>query len=419
MRVWRRRLARGVGNQNARRPKQTLVKTARSAGLAAAARLFGFAMALACVPPDTSGICGPGSWQPGFLEIHHLDLGQADATLIVSPSGRSMLVDAGEESPISSAGAQRVGAYLEATLGCRRIDFLLLTHFHLDHVGFPEVGGVWHLVEAQGFRVGRTIHRDLRAFPGEWGPVQQRWLEYLDGRGSARLQASTVARGMPIDLGPELAVRVVAADGQGLIRPRPLVGAAPSNENDFSVALVLRFGALDYFLGGDLSGELAPAGADASYHDIETAVAGGLPDLDVYRVDHHGSDHSSNPTFLAQTAPEVAIVSVGNSNRYGHPRPATLDRLAARGAVYLTERGDPTVPSGAAHVAGDVVLRSADGRRYTVAGSWFRATDPPRVDGDGDGYFLEADPDDQDPARRPGPRGGCDPLAQSCAPSGW
>jgi hypothetical protein len=164
---------------------------------------------------------------------------------------------------------------------------------------------------------------------------------------------------------------------------------------------------------------MAPAGADGSYHDIETAVARGLPDLDVYRVDHHGSDHSSNPTFLAQTDPQVAIVSVGDGNRYGHPRPATLERLAARGIVYLTERGDPTTPAPGARVVGDVVLRSQDGQRYSVAGSWFRAADPPRVDADGDGYFLEADPDDQDPARVPGPRGGCDPLAQSCAPSGW
>src|SRR5262245_14610601 len=87
-------------------------------------------------PDEPGAACGAGSWRPGTLEIHHLALGQADATLIVGPTGRSLLIDVGETAWDASDGARTVGASIEATLGCRRLDYVLITHFHLDHVGY-------------------------------------------------------------------------------------------------------------------------------------------------------------------------------------------------------------------------------------------------------------------------------------------
>jgi hypothetical protein len=363
------------------------------------------------VPP-----CGTGTWRPGTLEIHHIDLGQADSTLVVGPTGRTLLIDAGETSWESSKGARTVGAYVEQVLGCRRLDAVLVTHFHLDHVGYVGKGGLWHLVNVQGFAVGTTLHRDVRAFVGEAGSTLLMWREYLAGAGSALLhpQVARAGRGQ-VELGPEVSFRIVAVDGQGALRPGDFGGRpqAPS-ENDYSVAAHLRWRAFDYFDGGDLSGELALNEVGPGSHDIETGVARALPDIDVYRANHHGSDHSSNATFLAQIDPEVSIVSVGDSNGYGHPRPRTLARLLATGAVYLTERGDPRTDIGGARVGGTVVVRSSDGRSYTVNGDGFAASDPLRLDADGDGYFQEADPDDSAAGRLPGPSGGCDPLYQPC-----
>jgi beta-lactamase superfamily II metal-dependent hydrolase len=371
-----------------------------------------------CGPPSRA--CGTGTWQPGTLEVHHFAIGQADATLVVSPTGRTLMVDLGEETPLSQRGAERVGARLETTLGCRQLDHVLITHFHLDHVGQPGVGGLWHLVEVQDFSVGVTLHRDLTGFAGEQGPLQRSWQDYLGLGARWSLRPGLVHRGASqIDLGPQVSLRIVGVDGAGTLRPGREGTTSAPNENDLSVAFHLRFGSLDYFLGGDLSGQLAPAGTSSSYHDVETPLARDLPDLDVYRVNHHGSDHSSNATFLAQTDPEVAIVSVGEGNRYHHPHRAALERLAGTGAVYLTQRGDPATPLRAARVAGDVLLRSGDGRRYTVDGDPFLATDPARIDGDGDGYFREADPDDAAPTRVPAPRGGCDPEFQSCGSVDW
>jgi len=370
-------------------------------------------LAAGCGGPAADQGCGTGSWRPGVLEIHHLDLGQADSTLIVGPTGRTLLVDAGEPRWDGDDGARVTGAYLRGVLGCARLDQVLITHFHVDHTGYPGKGGLWHLVEQQGFTVGRLLHRDLRRYRGDSGGTLERWFEYLDGAGR-RLRPEVVREGMQLDLGPGVDLRIVAADGHGALLPGDFhLDRAPPNENDYSVAALLRFGALDYFIGGDLSGEWQTSSYGYAYHDIETLVARGLPDVDVYRADHHGSEHSSNPTLLAQLQPEVSIVSAGDGNPYGHPARATIEHLGAPNVLYLTERGaaDASAP---VRVAGPVVLRTRDGLSYAVNGDLYTATDPVRVDADGDGYFRQADPDDTDPSIIPAPRGGCDPLYQPC-----
>jgi hypothetical protein len=213
-----------------------------------------------------------------------------------------------------------------------------------------------------------------------------------------------------------VAFAILAVDGGGALGPGDFSTApAPPDENDYSIALLLRMGRLDYFAAGDLSGEtLRPAPGDYSYHDIETRIAPRAKDVDVYRVSHHGSSHASNATLLAELAPRVSILPVGDGNGHGHPSQSTLDRLLARSAVYLTQAGDPGVDLGAARVAGHVVLRTATGDDYLVNGDRFVASDPPRVDADGDGYFQEADPDDRAAEVVPAAQGGCDSAYQAC-----
>jgi glyoxylase-like metal-dependent hydrolase (beta-lactamase superfamily II) len=369
---------------------------------------------------DGGNGCGGGTFRPGALEIHHLELGQADATLVVGPTGRSLLVDVGEPVHDEARGAEKVGRYVAAVLGCRRIDQVLLTHFHVDHVGLPGRGGLWHLVHRQGFEVGKTLHRDAAAFLGQTSATVRTWRAHLAGEGRARLRPTPAREGADqVDLGPGVTFRIVAADGAGLLKAGDFSrDPTPPNENDYSVAGLLRFGRFDYFIGGDLSGtSTAGAPGGYSYHDVEHAVAPRVGDVDVLRVNHHGSDHSSGAAFLAQLDPEVSIVSVGDDNPYGHPHAGAVRRLLATGDLYLTQRGDRRVDVGPAVVGGDVVVRT-DGRSYEIrAGGGVRrheAVDPLRADGDGDGWLAGADPDDGDPEIAPAPRGACDARYQSC-----
>jgi hypothetical protein len=125
-----------------------------------------------------------------------------------------------------------------------------------------------------------------------------------------------------------------------------------ASENDLSVAFVLSYGQFDMFIGGDTSGQNDTSTFGYSYHDTETCLArdtsvvnqyGGS--IDVLRVNHHGSDHSTNQLFLDVFDPTVSIVSVGDLNPYDHIRDTIIERLLRKsaiendGAVYLTEAG--------------------------------------------------------------------------------
>jgi len=361
------------------------------------------------------GVCGTGTWTAGNLEIHHIDVGQADSTLIVSPTGKSLLFDTGETSWNSSANARVIGPYVQGVLGCKKLDYVVISHFHLDHIGYVGYGGLWNLVEAQNFTVGETLLRNYNVYLGETSGTFDNWKTYLAGRGQTRLHPVTAVEGAgQVDLGSGVSFKIVTVDGNGALIPGNFsADSVPPSENDYSIGAVLRYGAFDEWLGGDLDGEYASE-FGYTYHDIELSVAREVGDVDVYRVDHHGSDHSSSPTFLGQLDPEVSIVSVGDGNPYGHPRQSVIDALLATSDVYLTERGDPTTNIGSAVVAGNVVVKTADGISYTVNGNKYTATDPIRTDADGDGYFAEVDPGDNNPNLKPAPRGGCDSLYQIC-----
>jgi competence protein ComEC len=366
-----------------------------------------------------TGVCGSGSWQPGWLEIHHLDAGEAVSTLIVSPVGRSLLVDAGEATWDGSDGAKAIGAYVRSVLGCARLDYVLLSHFHLDHVGFPGYGGVWHLVHKQGFSVGKLLHRDLFRMVGVASATLTAWRAYLqsaDGRG-LRPEIAVLGSSQ-VQLGGSVLFSLVAVDGNGILPTADVsTDSAPPDENDYSIAALLRLGRLDYFTAGDLSGQTLVSSQGYSYHDLETRVAPKVKDVDVLRVSHHGSSHASNTSLLAELAPRISIIQVGNGNSNGHPTQATVNRLLATSQLYLTEHGNAATELRNAKVMGHVVVRTSTGIDYTVGSDHYVATDPLRVDADGDGYFAEADPDDSSASTVPVENGDCDARYEACPSS--
>jgi beta-lactamase superfamily II metal-dependent hydrolase len=284
---------------------------------------------------------------PAGVTITVLDVGQGDATLIQSTAGGTLLFDGGP----NGQGNGTVLPYL-ASEGIQSLDYIVASHYHADHIGgLDEVyshtgatGGVWD----RG-----------------WTYTTATYASYASITAGNRF---TIADGQVFDLGDGVTVTCLGLNGNGEI------GGSPDDsslENEYCVALLVECGDFDYFQAGDL------IGTDASGHvDIETSIALDLialdrADLEVYKVNHHGSYTSSNAAFLNATTPEVAVISVGATNSYGHPHQEPMERLLVRDVfVYQTTPGNGYVlpESNLDVVGGHVVIQTTGTGTYTVDG---------------------------------------------------
>jgi beta-lactamase superfamily II metal-dependent hydrolase len=308
-----------------------------AAALAAAPRLASAA------PPAAAGTAA------GALEVHFIDVGQGNATLVVSPSGKSLLVDTGERWT-----APAVSAYLQAVLGGKTLDYIVISHYHADHFG-----SFTDLLRLQGVTV-TTATYDRGGDRSEYNSAIYRdYYDFCTTENPSACKRTTIHEGDVIDLGPGTTATVLCS---GDILIRKSCGEPVASENDNSVLLLVRFGTLQVWVGGDTSGDI-----DHRYYaDIETAAVnlGRIgSDLDVYGVDHHGSCYSTNDNLVSATLPTVSVFSLG-LNSYGHPCPTVVDRLsAAASAIYFTEDGDGTV------IDGHVKITYTGGSTYTLTGT--------------------------------------------------
>jgi competence protein ComEC len=260
-----------------------------------------------------------------------IDVGQGDAIALRGPAGRWVLVDAGPPAESGDPGAHPVVREL-ARRGVRHLDALVLTHPHLDHIG-----GATAVLRA--FDVGVVYDPGLPAGSPEYLEV----LELSASEGvpwrAARAGDRIEAAGLVIDV------------------LSPPVGVEPAEDaNVTSVVLRVSFGELDVLLTGD------------AYTDVERDVLAGVPsDLEILKVGHHGSDTSTDSLLLARAHPEVALVSAGRFNRYGHPDPDIIARLEQAGArVWRTDRN------------GTVSVRARLDGSYSVSASRREGVDPAR-----------------------------------------
>lgn len=241
-----------------------------------------------------------GCLKPRPLSVTFLDVGQGDSSLIVTPSGRAMLVDAGGEEGGGGAAAERAVLPALRRAGVRKLDVLLTTHAHDDHTG-----GVAAVLRA--VPTALWLHGDEL----EPGPGLANALTEARRRGVPRRRLEAGSR-LVLDCGVTLDV---------LAPSRKLV-VEDASANDTSLGLLVRFGGTRFLLAGD-------AGA------AEEAVwLRQMPELraDVLKVGHHGAATSSSLRFLMAVKPRWAVVSCGRNNRYGHPDALTLTRLQMAGA---------------------------------------------------------------------------------------
>jgi competence protein ComEC len=259
------------------------------------------------------------SYQPdGSTRITVLDVGQGDAILVEGARGGRILLDSGP-----SPDALIVALDERLPPWDRRLDALVLTHPHEDHVA-----GAALLLER--YRIGRVLEPGMRG-PGPGAAAAR---EKIAARG---VQHGTLATGDRITV-DDLAFTVLWPD-PGRVPQAP--ADTGTGINNVSIVLLGEVGGRRILLTGDIEEEIDPI-----------LVARGLPRLDFLKVAHHGSGTATTDRFLDATRPGLAVISAGTGNPYGHPAPATVGRLTTRDARVLR-----TDEAGSVEVAVDGVGR--------------------------------------------------------------
>jgi competence protein ComEC len=259
--------------------------------------------------PTQSSTLSPSS---GTMTVNFIDVGQGDSELIQTPSGKTMLIDAG---PTDSS--QTVAQYLRDQ-GISTIDIVVATHPHEDHIG-----GMSTVLN--GFTVKQFIDS---GYPYTTSTYED-MLNLIDKK---NIPFQTVTSGDTISLDPALTINVL----------NPLTTFS-SDVNQNSIVLKITYGKVTYLFTGD-------AGSDAESNFMNTAGH-----ADILKVAHHGSSTSSSSTFLSHITPAVSVIEVGAGNPYGHPAASTLKRLEQIGSkVYRTD------------LSGTIKITS-DGNTYSVS----------------------------------------------------
>ena len=288
-------------------PRRRGVRAARMAFLAACAA---WTLVLALPARD----------REGALTVHFLDVGQGDAAVLRTPHGRWIVIDAGPRTPESDAGRRVVVPFLRQQ-GARRVDVVIASHGHADHVG-----GLPALLEA--------LPVDVVLDPGEPVP-EAAYLAYLAAVEASGARWRRARAGDTVDVD---GVRLV------VLSPDSAWAAHTFDPNEESIVVLVELGPHRLLFTGD-AGE-----------PVEQRLAGRVGDVDLLKVGHHGSRTATGAAWLAELRPETAVISVGRRNRYGHPAPEVLQRLTRQGAaIRRTDRvGTITIQWESARADGNV-----------------------------------------------------------------
>ena len=237
------------------------------------------------------------------LEIHHLNMGQADSTLIMLPNGQTMLIDAG--LPLQSnyvTGGEQIVQYIH-NLGITKIDYLVVTHPHFDHIaGLPSV--------IDTFRIGNLFMPDVTHTTQAF----ERLLDAIERNG---LEIQIAKAGVMLFDFPNLRADFIAPNSEWY-----------RNINNYSAVTRLKYNNKRFLFMGDAE---AISENEIIYyeHCIEAYVL---------MIGHHGSRTSTTLSFLDALSPRIAIISVGRNNTYGHPCSSVLGRLLAMNVeIYRTD----------------------------------------------------------------------------------
>jgi competence protein ComEC len=266
----------------------------------------------------------------GRLRVTMLDVGQGDAILVQFPDRHALLVDAGGSNGAFDLGSRVVTPALWA-LGVRRLDWLAITHPDLDHIG----GAL-------------AVERDLaprEIWEGVPVPPHPELVALRQDAKAHQIVWRQVLAGHAIELGN------IEVD---VLHPPPPAWERRRVRNDDSVVLRLRFGAVEMLLTGDAGRE------------FESGFVPETPrfPLRMLKIGHHGSRSSSSLNFVEAARPQIAFVSAGRGNLFGHPAPEVLDRYNRIGTiVFRTDQDGAIVIETDGR---DAEIRTMSGRHWSV-----------------------------------------------------
>lgn len=226
----------------------------------------------------------------GRLHAYFLDVGQGDSILLVSPSGKQILVDGGPDL----SALEGIGRHM--SFFDRTIELLVLTHSDLDHISsLPEI--------IERYRIGAILLSGIETPQ----PQYQRFLSYVAER---KIPVIIADPRKDIDVGDGLTLDV-------LWPPHETFGVHPKKINDTSVVFRAMYGSNSILLTGDIE------------ESAERVILRSGANLrsNILKVAHHGSKTSSSTGFLLAVDPEVAVISAGRKNMFRHPHWEVVQRL--------------------------------------------------------------------------------------------
>ena len=229
------------------------------------------------------------SAEKGKLTVHYIDVGQGGSQLIIGPTGKTILIDAGNNDK-----EKAVADYLRKE-NVKKIDILIGTHPDADHTG-----GLDSVIRS--FDIGKIYMPRVQSNTKTFESV----LTEIAKKG---LKVSTAKAGLKLEWEPDVKVEMIA----------PI--DTYKDANDMSAVIHLTFGNNSFLFTGDAESE--------SETDLVKAQI--ILKSDVLLVGHHGSNTSTSQAFLDKVNPKYAIIQSGKGNKYGHPTELVLKRLSEKG----------------------------------------------------------------------------------------
>jgi len=236
------------------------------------------------------------------LKIYCIDVNQGSSTLIITPEGKSILIDCGDDNMADS-----VYKVITEQAGLNSVDYFVCTHYHGDHYGALD-----KLTEKGFTATEKYYDRNSQNWLGEHRTNSTDYKEYADIAGDKR-EYLRPGRKIPAD--DDVNIECIVANGRAKDEYGPI--NYPSDENGYSIGLIVSYKGFDFLIAGDLTDEVEP----------KLVQQGILKDVDVYHASHHGSETSSCAAFLNTIKPEVCIISSGSHGGHKHPRKNTIERL--------------------------------------------------------------------------------------------